>query len=120
MKYEGGLDNRGSLDSDDLAVQVRGGPAAMDRTVDIADGPIRDSAEEPMPKNRKKTNGKSQVGAMQQASIESFGAKNAMSMGSSGGGAKVKRAKDRQPIEENFLENDEESEDYTDSFDKQF
>ena len=96
MKYEGGLDNRGSLDSDDLAVQVRGGPAAMDRTVDIADGPIRDSAEEPMPKNRKKTNGKSQVGAMQQASIESFGAKNAMSMGSSGGGTKVKRAKDRQ------------------------
>ena len=97
-KYEGGLgynNATGSLEFEDFDDSG------------ALPGPIRDSGEEPKPINKKKTNGKSQV----LMSGESFGGKNPL-VGSSGGGNKIKNAK--QSIPENFLED---GDDYSDNFD---
>lgn len=78
------------------------------RDLDIARGPIQDSNEDPIPKQKKRgangANGKAQV----LMSGESFGGKNPL-VASSGGVSAVKNAKNttgnKARIEEDFLEN---------------
>ena len=109
-KYEGGHNGTASLEYlEDLDDSQQVPSSFKPGDIDINRGPIRDSAEEPLPK-KKKTIGKNPV-AM---SGESFGTKNPL-VGSSGGAKAIKKSK---KIEEDFLENEED--DYSNDFENQF